>query len=207
MSIVQRVVLQSCVSRATALVRHSETLRRRHGVMDEQSHKKIHKTERRQRDGTALTPAAGLNLAQTLALRCLNIQYERLLGSGTRLTWASRTPFYPKTTSLSLCHPYRHDKKKNNINDHHDDCIESKLKCSFFLWKIAFVVIRLFVFFFLHFPPNAVGFRFVLQSFFVFLLHRPHPCLQRALSSVGLSTLTAKRILYKKKKKKKDLNK
>lgn len=113
MSVVQRVVLQSCVFRASALVRHSETLRRRHGVVDKQSHKRIYKMERGgQRVRTALTPAAGMDLAQTLAVRCLNIQYEHLPGVGTQLTWASRTLFYPQTSSLSLCHPYRHYKKK-----------------------------------------------------------------------------------------------
>ncbi len=130
MSIVQRVVLQSCVfqgKRASATLWNSETQTRGRGRRVAQENLW---TGEGQRDRTALTPAAGLDLAQTLALRCLNIQYERLPGSGTLLSWASRTSFYPQTFSLSLCHSYRHyeKKKKNNINDYRDNSIESKLK-------------------------------------------------------------------------------
>lgn len=95
----------------------------------------------------------------------------------------------------------REKKKKNNINDDHDDCIESKFKCSFFYGRLHFVFVCLFLFhpivcIFLHSP--LMLWIFVLYSILFFLLRRP-PCLQRALCSVGRSTLTAKRILYKKK--------
>ncbi len=120
---------KAAFSRASVLVRHSETLRRRHGVVDEESHKRIYEPERGNETGPLWPPRPAWTsrkhwhcVAWIFSMNvCLAVGHCYPEHHGHRFT--HKPSHCPSATLTDITR-----KKKNNINDYRDNSIESKLK-------------------------------------------------------------------------------